>query len=34
GFFFGNLLPVGIGNIIGGPVLVGLIYWSVHLRKK
>jgi formate/nitrite transporter len=28
----GNLLPVTIGNLIGGAVLVGLVYWFVYLR--
>lgn len=28
---FNNLLPVTIGNIIGGAVLVGVIYWAVYL---
>lgn len=28
----GNLLPVTLGNIIGGAVLVGLVYWFVYLR--
>jgi formate transporter len=32
-FLFNNLLPVTLGNIIGGAVLVGLIYWFVYLRK-
>jgi formate transporter len=31
-FALGNLLPVTIGNIIGGSGLVGLIYWFVYLR--
>jgi formate transporter len=31
-FFIGNLLPVTIGNIIGGAVMVGLIYWFIYLR--
>lgn len=31
-FFIGNLLPVTIGNIIGGAVLVGLVYWFVFLK--
>jgi formate transporter len=31
-FFFNNLLPVTIGNIIGGALLVGLLYWLVYLR--
>jgi formate/nitrite transporter len=34
GFLIGNLLPVTIGNIIGGSVLVGLVYWFVYLRRK
>jgi formate transporter FocA len=33
-FFVGNLLPVTIGNIIGGAVMVGLIYWFIYLRKR
>jgi formate transporter len=33
-FFVGNLLPVTIGNIIGGAVLVGLVYWFVYLRGR
>lgn len=32
-FFLNNLLPVTIGNVIGGVVLVAIIYWSVYLRK-
>ena len=33
-FFINNLLPVTIGNIIGGAVLVAAIYWVVFLRNK
>ena len=33
-FFVGNLVPVTIGNIIGGSVLVAAVYWFVYLRKK
>lgn len=33
-FLVNNLLPVTIGNIIGGAVLVGAIYWFVYLRPK
>jgi formate transporter len=33
-FLYHNLLPVTIGNIIGGAVLVGAVYWLVYLRKK
>lgn len=32
-FLGGNLLPVTIGNIIGGAVCVGCVYWFVYLRK-
>ena len=32
GFLFGNLLPVTIGNIIGGTI-VGMSMWAAHLRK-
>jgi len=32
-FFLANLLPVTIGNIIGGSALVGLPYWYAYLRK-
>ena len=32
-YLLNNLLPVTIGNIIGGAVLVGLVYWFVFLRK-
>ena len=31
-FFVNNLLPVTIGNVIGGAVLVGMLYWGVYLR--
>jgi len=32
-FFLNNLLPVTIGNIIGGAVMVGLMYWLIYIRK-
>jgi len=32
GFLFDNLLPVTLGNIIGGSVFVGLFYWFIYLR--
>jgi formate transporter FocA len=32
-FLLNNLIPVTIGNIIGGSVLVGLVYWFVYLRR-
>jgi formate transporter len=33
-FFIGNLLPVTIGNIIGGSVMVAAVYWFVYLRNR
>ncbi len=32
--FAPSLLPVTIGNIIGGGLLVGGVYWFVYLRKR
>jgi formate transporter len=32
-FFLVNLLPVTIGNVIGGVVMVGLMYWFIYLSK-
>ena len=32
-FFIGNLLPVTLGNIVGGSVLVGCVYWFSYLKK-
>jgi len=34
GFLLWNLLPVTLGNIVGGAVLVGLVYWTIHLRNR
>jgi formate transporter len=31
-FFLNNLIPVTLGNIVGGAGMVGLIYWFVYLR--
>ncbi|MDX2320404.1 MAG: formate transporter FocA [Moritella sp.] len=33
-FVFNNLIPVTIGNIIGGGVLVGLTYWAIYCKKE
>jgi len=33
-FILFNLIPVTIGNIIGGAVLVAAIYWAIFLRKQ
>ncbi len=32
GFIVKNLIPVNIGNIIGGGFMVGALYWLVYLR--
>jgi len=32
--FIGNLVPVTIGNIIGGSILVGAVYWVAYLRRE
>ena len=29
-----NLLPVILGNVVGGSVLVGATYWFVYLRRR
>ncbi len=33
GFLVKNLIPVTIGNIIGGAFFVAFLYWSVYVRK-
>ena len=33
-FFIKNLIPVTIGNIIGGAVLVAAVYWAIYLRPE
>jgi formate/nitrite transporter FocA (FNT family) len=33
-FFADNLVPVTLGNIIGGTVLVAAVYWFVYLRPR
>ncbi|HWQ23335.1 MAG TPA: formate/nitrite family transporter [Gaiellaceae bacterium] len=33
-FLAGNLLPVTIGNVIGGALMVGAVYWLVYLRPR
>lgn len=34
GFIMKNLLPVTLGNMIGGAIFVGTIYWILYLRKQ
>jgi len=33
-FLVDNLLPVTMGNIVGGAVMVGIVYWFVYLRRR
>lgn len=33
GFFVRNLVPVVIGNMVGGAIFVGTVYWILYLRK-
>jgi len=33
-FLLNNLLPVTLGNMIGGVILVGAVYWFVYLHKR
>jgi hypothetical protein len=33
-FLLDNLLPVTLGNIVGGALMVGLVYWFVYLRPR
>ena len=33
-FLFSNLVPVTLGNIIGGALMVGLVYWFIYLRPE
>jgi formate/nitrite transporter len=33
-FLLDNLLPVTIGNVVGGGLMVGAVYWFVYLRRR
>lgn len=33
-FFITNLIPVTLGNIVGGAVCVGALYWYIYLKKE
>ena len=33
-FVWSNLVPVTIGNVIGGGLMVGAVYWFVYLRPR
>jgi formate transporter len=34
GFVLHNLIPVTLGNVVGGVVMVAAVYWFVYLRGK
>ncbi|MBS3969149.1 MAG: formate/nitrite transporter family protein [Clostridia bacterium] len=34
GFLIKNLLPVTLGNVVGGAVFVGMAYWMAFLREE
>jgi formate/nitrite transporter len=34
GGLFANLIPVTIGNLVGGAVVVGAVYWYVYMRHE
>lgn len=34
GFIWNNLLPVTLGNLVGGGVLVAAVYWFIYLRRR
>jgi len=33
-FLVDNVFPVTIGNVVGGALLVGAVYWFVYLRRS
>jgi formate/nitrite transporter FocA (FNT family) len=33
GFVAGNLIPVTIGNVVGGVLFVATLYWYSYLKK-
>jgi len=34
GVFVNKQIPVILGNIVGGVILVGIVFWFVYLRPK
>ena len=32
GIFINNLIPVTLGNFIGGVILIGTVFWFIYLR--
>jgi formate transporter FocA len=33
-FLWNNLVPVTLGNVVGGAVMVGAMYWFIYLRRR
>jgi len=33
-FIVKNLIPATLGNIVGGALLVGCVYWYIYLKKE
>jgi len=33
-FVYNNLIPVTLGNIVGGGIFVGAVYWFIYAKKK
>jgi formate/nitrite transporter FocA (FNT family) len=33
-FILDNLVPVTIGNVLGGALMVGAVYWFIYLRPS
>jgi formate transporter len=34
GFLLDNLIPVTLGNVIGGSLFVAIVYWFLYLRRR
>ena len=34
GFVLRNLVPVTLGNVVGGSLLVGAVYWFAYLHPR
>lgn len=32
--FLANLVPVTLGNVVGGGLFVALLYWLIYLRSR
>jgi formate/nitrite transporter FocA (FNT family) len=32
-FIVNNLIPVTLGNIVGGSIMVGSLYWYSYMKK-